>query len=722
MANRTFSVRLSVEDEAKFRKSLEDAGQKGSASLKRIKDSAEPASRGLRALDGSARVAGAGVDSLAARSGTLGGILRGFGPGGLFVAAAVGGFAALALAARNAMAAIAAIGDAADRAQIDAGVFEILQAGLIQTGQKTEGLEASLSRFSRALGEAQAGIGEGGKTFENLGVSIANADGTLRTSEEVLRDVADAFADIQSPAERARVAAKLFEEGGRALIPLLSQGSRGMDELAREAEKLGLVFGGDTIRKAQELNAEFDKQWKIIDTQLKSVFIEFAPLVLALGDAFVFLAKNARAAFEILSSFGQTFRNVGITSSLQDATEKLRSDVAANTEAQQEAVRAGNEGEVFRLKQEAQSLEALRQRLLTVTTRLKEDGGANPLVDIPADSTVPLAPTASPKPTTPGGGGKTPAREAVDEFLRRSNQMQAQIEALRRVVEGTPEELGALFLGNDDAALKGYEAQLKILGEIYEARLAGIELTPEEIASIEQRAQITGQMVAEDERALKVMQDRRAEQKAATEEAARQAAAQQQYFQEQLTGLGRLLVGLDEGADAWKRFAAGIAEAALQAALFNEGPLKGLFGGTTGPSGGGIGGILSGVGNFFGSLFNANGNAFNAGRVVPFATGGIVTGPTMFPMAGSRTGIMGEAGPEAIMPLTRLPGGKLGVQSMGGGGGTVINYAPVINAEAGADVATIEALLARQYQQFRAEVPSIVDNRYAENRRSGARL
>lgn len=79
-----------------------------------------------------------------------------------------------------------------------------------------------------------------------------------------------------------------------------------------------------------------------------------------------------------------------------------------------------------------------------------------------------------------------------------------------------------------------------------------------------------------------------------------------------------------------------------------------------------------GLDNFFGGLFaNAKGNAFQGGRVTPFANGGVVSGPTMFPMRGNRTGLMGEAGPEAIMPLTRTANGKLGVQAQGGRGGNV---------------------------------------------------
>jgi chromosome segregation ATPase len=62
----------------------------------------------------------------------------------------------------------------------------------------------------------------------------------------------------------------------------------------------------------------------------------------------------------------------------------------------------------------------------------------------------------------------------------------------------------------------------------------------------------------------------------------------------------------------------------------------------------------------------ADGGVISKGNVVPYANGGIVGSPTYFPMAGGRTGLMGEAGPEAIMPLKRGKNGKLGVQVDGG--------------------------------------------------------
>ena len=77
-------------------------------------------------------------------------------------------------------------------------------------------------------------------------------------------------------------------------------------------------------------------------------------------------------------------------------------------------------------------------------------------------------------------------------------------------------------------------------------------------------------------------------------------------------------------------------------------------------AGAGIEAVISGAMPF------AKGAPFTQGRVMPFARGGVVSSPTTFPMRGG-TGLMGEAGPEAIMPLTRGADGKLGVRSEAGG-------------------------------------------------------
>lgn len=83
------------------------------------------------------------------------------------------------------------------------------------------------------------------------------------------------------------------------------------------------------------------------------------------------------------------------------------------------------------------------------------------------------------------------------------------------------------------------------------------------------------------------------------------------------------------------------------------------------------GAVANGVNSLLGGLMPfEKGGAFSQGRVMPFAKGGVVSSPVSFPMRGGM-GLMGEAGPEAIMPLARGADGRLGVQA--GGGGRPVN-------------------------------------------------
>ena len=82
--------------------------------------------------------------------------------------------------------------------------------------------------------------------------------------------------------------------------------------------------------------------------------------------------------------------------------------------------------------------------------------------------------------------------------------------------------------------------------------------------------------------------------------------------------------------------------------------------------------LIPGVGGFLGLPGFADGGVIAKNKIVPFAYGGIVNKPTLFPMANG-AGLMGEAGPEAIMPLRRGRDGKLGVEASGGVGNVVVN-------------------------------------------------
>ena len=78
-----------------------------------------------------------------------------------------------------------------------------------------------------------------------------------------------------------------------------------------------------------------------------------------------------------------------------------------------------------------------------------------------------------------------------------------------------------------------------------------------------------------------------------------------------------------------------------------------------------VNGIFSSL--FSGGLGFAHGGVLQRGTPIPFAKGGVIASPVAFPLSGGRTGMAGERGPEAIMPLTRTADGRLGVISASGG-------------------------------------------------------
>jgi len=154
------------------------------------------------------------------------------------------------------------------------------------------------------------------------------------------------------------------------------------------------------------------------------------------------------------------------------------------------------------------------------------------------------------------------------------------------------------------------------------------------------------------------------------------ATKQTELFDLSVQSTGETILDIaTSGADAFDSLAQSIQRAALEFALFGKSGVEGLG---TGDAGGLIGGLLTGQ-----FEANAKGGVYNSPGLSAYS-GSVVSSPTVFPFA-KGAGLMGEAGPEAILPLSRGADGKLGVAASGGSsGGTSIQ----VNNYSGAKVET----------------------------------
>jgi hypothetical protein len=118
----------------------------------------------------------------------------------------------------------------------------------------TEDLSTGVTRLTSKMGDVAQGSKEAAAVFDSLGVKVKNNDGTLRSSEEVLKDIAQRFSEFADGSTKTAYAVELFGRSGAKLIPLLNSGRDGLAEMADEARALGVVFDEKAAKSAERFN------------------------------------------------------------------------------------------------------------------------------------------------------------------------------------------------------------------------------------------------------------------------------------------------------------------------------------------------------------------------------------------------------------------------------------------------------------------------------------
>lgn len=191
---------------------------------------------------------------------------------------------AMASLAKQAIRTANDLGDIANKLGISTSALQEFQFAANQSGVKAETLNMGLQRFGRRAAEAANGTGEAKDALKQLGVQLRDTGGNLRSTEDLFSDALNALSKVPNELERNRLAFKLFDSEGVALVNMAGN----FETLREEARSLGLVLGEDVIANADNLQDRLDTLAQITSTRL-------APALIDLGGAALVEAAEAMA-------------------------------------------------------------------------------------------------------------------------------------------------------------------------------------------------------------------------------------------------------------------------------------------------------------------------------------------------------------------------------------------------------------------------------------------
>ena len=252
---------------------------------------------------------GSGIGAIDSMASALGGLGRAAG-GVALVATA---FVALGM---RAMGAADQIQDLSDATGISAGRLLNLKQSILEAGGRTEDFEKISTKLNQTLGEAANGNEKVRKSFRDLGVGLGDANGNLRSTDDLLPEVLQALASIPDPATRAATAVELLGKSANKID--WTKVSAGRD-LIKDAE----------IKALADYRGEIDKLANTIETKLIT--------------AFGSLAQSLNKTFGGPSTTMEKFK-AGLYSMLpgdagKAGIEGIKGDIRARMEAQAESAR-----------------------------------------------------------------------------------------------------------------------------------------------------------------------------------------------------------------------------------------------------------------------------------------------------------------------------------------------------------------------------------------------
>lgn len=608
---------------------------------------------------------------------------------------------------------IDSISKTSDRLGITTEALSSMGAAAKLAGVESNTLELAIQRMARRIGDASRGFGEATKAFSELGIKIQDIK-DLRAEEQFIR-IKRALEGVENTNRRLSLGAQIFDSEG---IRVLQMSADSIEEIVELTEEFGYSFsridgakveaandalaklqialnglarvavvefapafqgafddvletlrelgGGDLRKGVSRFFLEMGETVQIAAVRAKGEFVAFKETIQEVADAITLIPKSietgfatagaaAKAASPAFRAMTQAYGDVKDAQSGPGAEE-----FAAQIDREIAAIKEATEARRVQLGLEKDITAEAEKRLGIVKATIIGPGGQR--ANWPSGQSYQEAYDAA-------FGQKGSAQDAVpNPLLTRIFSAQQYLAGVggSRVFLSQWLELGRKAAKSFTDGVEVVDVKKSWFDVLSDSvTTLNIDLQTARFESMWERIADAGTTAFEKIRAASQKQH---------EESIQDLIEQRLFYQSIGDTIGYGIVDSIEaaidGTGEWKDV---LRQTLLDVRrLFLDQAMRAI-----------LGDAIKGTG-LFGLFLNpvpsAQGNVFSRGDVVPFAQGGIVSRPTLFPMTGGRTGLMGEAGEEAVVPLRRGPSGRLGIDAYGAGGGGQTNNTFQISA------------------------------------------
>ena len=146
------------------------------------------------------------------------------------------------------------LGKTSDRLGIATDDLQKLRFSAQKSGVEVRTFDMALQRFTRRISEAGEGTGVAKDALEEMGISIKNNDGTLKSNTVLLKEVADVLKVTESQSDRVRLAFKLFDSEGVKMVNMLQQGSSAIERTGEQLESVSGIIDDKAIDSFEKFN------------------------------------------------------------------------------------------------------------------------------------------------------------------------------------------------------------------------------------------------------------------------------------------------------------------------------------------------------------------------------------------------------------------------------------------------------------------------------------